>query len=145
MIKVQKLPSADEIRAAQIASDKLSSITGSKNVALNFILDGREVIIPPSAISSLIAILTEFAKGNAVNIAPVAPQLTIREAAGLLNVSAQTVMKLLDSKLLKSAVTDNRKKIAYRDLIEFKQRSQQKRLEALEELSRLDQQSKNGY
>lgn len=145
MKTVQNFPSPAEVEAAKAASEELERIIDSRTETHKLVVDDEELQLPSAALNSLLCVLSENGKGNAVSISPIRPNLTIHEAACLLNVSPQTVIKLIDSKLLPSAVTDSRRAFAYYDVIELKERLQQDRLDALNELSRVDQESKNGY
>jgi hypothetical protein len=145
MTTIHKLPSANEIETAKIAIENLERIIDKDAETHKLIVNGDELQLPSTALKSLLNMLDEIAKGNAVTITTIRPNLTIHEAADLLNVSPQAVIKLIDSKLLPSTVTDSRRTFAYYDVIELKERLQQDRLDALNELSRVDQESKNGY
>lgn len=145
MTTVQNFPSADEIKTAKVAFEKLERIIDSEAKTHKLIVDGDELQLPFVVLKTLLCVLAENCKGNAVSIAPIRPNLTVHEAAGLLNVTPQTVIDLIGSKLLPYAVTDNRKVVACSDLIEFMKRSQRRRLKVLDKLSRLDQESNTGY
>lgn len=145
MSTVQNFPSDDEIEVSKFATEELEPLIDNKAKFHKLIVNGQEIEIPTIAFSALLSMLAEFAHGNAVKIIPLRKNLTLHEAANLLNVSPQTVVKLCVSKQLRYSETDNRKTFAYYDVIDLKKRLQQDRLDALDELSRLDQQSKSGY
>ncbi len=145
MTTVQDFPSAHDIKTAKVASEKLERIIDSEAKTHKLIVNNEELQLPSAAFKSLLYMLAETAEGNAVTIAPIRPNVTVHEAAALLNVSSQTIIKLIDSNLLPSSVTDNRRTMAYCDLVKFIKQSQQQRLDALNQLSRLDQESENGY
>lgn len=145
MTTVQNFPSADEIKTAKVAFEKLERIIDSEAKTHKLIVDGVELQLPFVVLKTLLCVLAENGKGNAVSITPIHPKLTVGEAAKLLNMTPQTVIDLIDSNLLPSTVTENRKIVAYSDLIEFMKRSQRRRLKVLDELSRLDQESNTGY
>ncbi|MDG1122437.1 MAG: helix-turn-helix domain-containing protein [Glaciecola sp.] len=80
-----------------------------------------------------------------MNITPIHAELTTQEAADLLNMSRPTFIKLLDSNDLPYSRTGNRRKVAFSDVINYKQTLEEKRLLALDELSSLDQELGLGY
>lgn len=145
MTTVHKFPSLDEIETAKVAIEKLERIIDSETETHKLIVNNEELQLPSVALKSLLYMLAETAEGNAVTLAPIRPNVTVHEAADFLNVSSQTILKLIDSNLLPSSVTDNRRTVAYCDLVKFIKQSQQQRLDALNQLSRLDQESENGY
>lgn len=141
MSTVQNFPSDDDVEVAKIATEKLEQLIDSKVKSLKLIAAGQEVEIPYIALKALLSVLAEISNGNAVKIIPLRKNLTLHEAANLLDVSPQTVTKLRVSKKLRYSQTDSRKTFAYHDVIELKKRLRQDRLEALNELSRVDQES----
>lgn len=71
--------------------------------------------------------------------------LSVEEAADLLNLSLSTFIRLLDTKEIRSCGSGNRRKVAFADLKEYKNRLSESRLAALAELSALDQEIDSGY
>ena len=150
MTNVHTLPNAQEIALAKLSSQELSAVLATNGDVsdLNVVSQDGEVHsvkLPKSAIKLMIEILTQLGHGNSINITPIHAELTTQEAADLLNMSRPTFIKLLDSGDLPHTRTGNRRKVAFRDLMTYKQNIEAKRLEALDELSALDQELGLGY
>ncbi len=144
------LLSAEEIALARLSSQELSAVMESNGEAqqLNVIDKSgttHEVQIPSSALKLMIEVLTQLGQGNSVSITPIHAELTTQEAADLLNMSRPTLIKLLDAGGLPHSRKGNRRKVAYSDVILYKQKLEQQRIEALDELSALDQDLGMGY
>ena len=145
-----KLPTAEEIALAKLGSRELSAVmeTNGEAQKINVIdKSGKthEVLIPSSALNMMIELLTQLGNGNSVSITPIHAELTTQEGAEMLNMSRPTFIKLLDSSEIPFSRTGNRRKVAYADLMEYKNRLEEKRLAALAELSALDQEMDMGY
>lgn len=144
------LPSAEEIALAKLGSQELSAVLEINGEAqkINVIdKEGKthEVTIPSSALNMMVEVLTQLGQGNSVSITPIHAELTTQEGADMLNMSRPTFIKLLDSQEIPFSRTGNRRKVAYADLMAYKQRLEQRRLAALDELSALDQEMGMGY
>lgn len=105
----------------------------------------HHVKLPTSALALMVEVLTQLGQGNSVKITPIHAELTTQEAADLLNMSRPTFIKLLDSGELPYSRTGNRRKVAFSDVMSYKQNIDAKRLAALDELSALDQELGLGY
>ncbi|WP_253822010.1 helix-turn-helix domain-containing protein [Vibrio sp. 99-8-1] len=145
-----KLPSGEEIALAKLGSQELSAVMETNGGAQRInVIDKsgktHEVTIPASALNMMIEVLTQLGQGNSVSITPIHAELTTQEGADMLNMSRPTFIKLLDSKEIPFSRTGNRRKVAYADLIEYKNRLEEIRLATLDELSALDQEMGMGY
>lgn len=145
-----KLPSAEEIALAKLGSQELSAVIESNGEAQRInVVDkqgqAHEVMIPASALNLMIEVLTQLGQGNSVSITPIHAELTTQEGADMLNMSRPTFIKLLDSKEIPFTRTGNRRKVAFADLIEYKEQLEKRRLASLDELSQLDQDLGMGY
>lgn len=58
--------------------------------------DGAPILLPASVVRVLAQAIPALAEGNAVTVLPVHRELTTQEAADLLNVSRQYLVRLLD-------------------------------------------------
>ena len=82
-----ELPSRDDAALAARAGRTLAANLPMGVLRLH--LDNwQEVVLPKAAARLLAELLVELGAGNAVTLAPVQPDLTVREAARLLNVAA---------------------------------------------------------
>lgn len=144
------LPSAEEITLAKLSSQALSAVIETNGEAQKIhVVDksgqSHEVTIPSSALNMMIEVLTQLGHGNSVSITPIHAELTTQEGADMLNMSRPTFIKLLDAQEIPYSRTGNRRKVAYADLMAYKNRLEEKRLAALAELSALDQEMDMGY
>ncbi len=150
MLTIRPLPSAEEVALAKVGSQELSAVLESNGDIQNFEVMGKNgethtVQLPSSAVQLMIEVLTQLGQGNSVNITPIHAELTTQEAADLLNMSRPTFIKLLDEDTLPHTRTGNRRKVAFVDVMAYKQLLDEKRLSALDELSSLDQELVLGY
>lgn len=150
MSNVQSLPSAEEIALAKLSSQELSAVMETNGDVQNFNVVGKDgethsVKLPASAVKLMIEVLTQLGQGNSVSITPIHAELTTQEAADMLNMSRPTLIKLLDSGELAHSRTGNRRKVAFVEVMRYKQDLDAKRFKALDELSALDQELTLGY
>lgn len=150
MLTIRPLPSAEEVALAKVGSQELSAVLESNGDIQNFEVMGKNgethtVQLPSSAVQLMIEVLTQLGQGNSVNITPIHAELTTQEAADLLSMSRPTFIKLLDEDTLPHTRTGNRRKVAFVDVMAYKQLLDEKRLSALDELSSLGQELGLGY
>lgn len=150
MSTITTMPSAEEIALAKLSSQELSAVIEVNATAqIINVIDKRgkshEVTLPSSALNMMIEVLTQLGQGNSVSITPVHAELTTQEGADLLNVSRPTFIKLLDAGVIKFSRTGNRRKVAFADVVKYKNQLDEKSLAALDELSALDQEMDFGY
>jgi excisionase family DNA binding protein len=100
---------------------------------------GDLIEVPLAALQLLGTILREMAKGHGVTLTPVHAELTTQQAAAFLNVSRPYLIKQLEAGELAYHKVGTHRRIALRDLLDYKERSDAKRDVALEELARLTQ------
>lgn len=144
------LPSQEESALAKFSSRELAAYVetraSTQRVAISD-KDGKlhRVEVPVSALRLLVDILTELGEGNMVKLIPIHAEMTTQEAADVLNMSRPTLIKLLDDGLIPYHRAGNRRKLRYTDVMAYKEDVDQKRLQALDELSALDQSLGLGY
>ncbi len=101
---------------------------------------GGESIPIPNAIFCLIERMAEIlARGDAITIVPVGKELTTQQAADILNVSRQYLVRLLDAGEIPFTRTGKHRRVRAADVLEYKKRRDLKRRAALDELTRLSQ------
>ena len=143
-------PSAADTQLAQESSRQLAKIRAAKKESVRVCIqaDGRKeqtVAIPLAAFHLLTNILMEMAKGNAVTLIPVRSELTTQQAADLLNVSRPYLIELLEKGAIPFRKVGTHRRVLFQDVMTYKQKTDQERLKALEELSALDQELGFGY
>lgn len=140
----EKLPTAEESALAKISSQELSAVLETRLDTQTVSVTDKEgvahsVRMPVSALRMLVDVLTELGDGNTVKLVPIHAELTTQEAADMLNVSRPTLIKLLDENAIPFHRTGNRRKVRFTNVLHYKHQLETNRLQALEELSALDQ------
>lgn len=105
----------------------------------------EDVTIPESAVRLLARILEELAKGNAVTVSSASTELTTQQAADLLNVSRPFLVQQIEKGLISYRKVGSHRRLRLNDVLEYKLSMDQKRLDALGELSEIDQSLGLGY
>lgn len=101
--------------------------------------DGEEIELPGSVLELLQCMIEIMARGDAVTLAPVHKELTTQQAADILNVSRQYLVRLLDEGKLPHTKTGTHRRVRLDDLMVFKAARDRERLESLDELTKLSQ------
>ncbi|MBD2655498.1 MULTISPECIES: helix-turn-helix domain-containing protein [Synechocystis] len=143
-----QLPTESEIELSQISSRILSAHLRGATQRLKVVEeDGSEetVEIPASALHLLVDILAEMAQGNAVTLIPIHAELTTQESADILNVSRPFLIKLLDSGEIPCRMVGKHRRIRFQDLMDYKQKTDEARTQALDALAHQAQDLGMGY
>jgi excisionase family DNA binding protein len=105
----------------------------------------QALLLPQSALRLLVDILAHMAKGNAVTIIPIHAELTTQEAADLLNVSRPFFVSLLEAGKIPFRKIGSKRRVLAKDVINFKNKIDNDRLDVLKELSEQAQKHNMGY
>jgi excisionase family DNA binding protein len=129
---------------AQESSRKLAKLLTAKPKELRLRIESENepeetVPVPESVFRLLADILAQMARGNAVTLVPVDAELTVQQAADLLNVSPPYLIDLLERAQIPHRKVGTHRRILCQDVIAFRQKTDAARLKDLEELSALDQ------
>lgn len=100
---------------------------------------GETIAIPASVFYVLARVAQIMARGDSVAVVPVAQQLTTQQAADVLNVSRQYLVRLLDEKRIPSTKTGSHRRLRLEDVLSFKEKRDRNRRAGMRELSRLSQ------
>ena len=103
------------------------------------------IVIPSSAFRLLTDVLSQMALGNAVTLMPVHAELTTQQAADILNVSRPFLIGLIDDGKIPCRKVGTHRRIRFDDLMVYRQKIDQQRMQALEELAREAQELDMGY
>jgi len=142
-------PTEDECRQAKEAS-RLLAVHLLSHPSLTLRLaegneSGQAIELPAIASRPLLEILTQMGQGNAVAIMPVSAELTIREAADILNVSNAYLIGLLTEGQIPFRTAGTQRYILRTDLMEYKRRDDEVRHAAFDELVAQAQELDMGY
>lgn len=106
----------------------------------------EEVIEIPETVFQILARVSEvLARGDAVTIVPVGQELTTQQAANILNVSRQYLVRLLDDGKIPYTKTGKHRRLRMADVLTFKRQRDREREQALTELAHLSEDELGGY
>jgi excisionase family DNA binding protein len=100
---------------------------------------GTQYDLPATAVKLLVKILAEIAKGNAVAVVGLKPELTAKEAAELLGISHPRLIKLLESGKLPFHEVGTHHRIRLADVLAYRRKSLGERKAILREVVALNQ------
>ncbi len=145
------LPTDDEAQLAQESSRIFASHLphNRSTIELKVVEDDnnseKKVVIPAAAFHLLVDILSQMAQGNAVTIIPIHAELTTQEAADILNVSRPFLIKLIDTDEIPCRKVGRHRRVRFEDLMNYKQKIDSARMQALDELAAQAQELNMGY
>jgi len=142
-----RVPTDNDSNLARISSRILSSHLSPGNALKLTLEDGKEEVIeiPAEAAKMLLDILIQMAEGNSITLLPMFAELTTQQAADILNVSRPYLVKLLDSGEIAFRKTGTHRRVYLKDILEYKESIDAKRLADLDELASLSQELDMGY
>lgn len=98
---------------------------------------GEEVALPDAVFYVLERVAEVLARGDSVTVVPVGKELTTQQAADLINVSRQYLVRLLDEGRIAYTKTGKHRRLRIEDVLAFKEQRDGERKKALRDLSRL--------
>ena len=99
--------------------------------------NGETLALPASVVEVLERATAVLSNGDAVSILPVGRELTTQQAANLLNVSRQYVVRLVNEDRLPCTRTGKHRRLRMEDVLAFKRARDLERRRALTDLTRL--------
>lgn len=143
---VPSLPTDLEAKQARESSRLLAALIGRGETARLKVINGdEEITVPVSALRMLEQILTQMAMGNGVTIIPVHAVLTTQEAADFLNVSRPYLVGLVERGELPFTKVGTHRRIQFKDLVEYRNRSLANSEKVLDQLAAEAQELRLGY
>jgi excisionase family DNA binding protein len=145
---ISHLPTPQEAEEAKITSRTLSKYAHSERLHIKIAGNNGEtddLIMPGYAINLLLDILTEMSKGNAITVMPIHAELSTQETAELLNVSRPHLVELLEQGKIPFRKVGTHRRVLAKDVFDYKQRIDEDRLKALDELAAQAQELDMGY
>ncbi len=144
---VVHLPTVQEAEEAKITSRALSKYAQSERLHLKIASnnESEDLILPGYAINLLLAMLTEMSKGNAITVMPIHAEFSTQETAELLNVSRPHIVDLLEQGKIPFRKVGSHRRILVNDVFEYKQRIDEARFKALDDLAAQAQDLGMGY
>lgn len=100
---------------------------------------GTPIAIPESVFYLLERIVQVMSMGDSITVVPVGKEVTTQQAAALLNVSRQYLVRLLDEGRMPFRRTGKHRRVRVEDVLAFKQARDSERRKGLRELSELTQ------
>jgi excisionase family DNA binding protein len=107
--------------------------------------DGKEVPLPKLVFSMLNRVCEVLAQGDSLSIVPTGKELTTQQAAKLLNVSRQYLVRLLEERHIPFTKTGKHRRLRIEDVLQYKTKRDQERRTKLEELIRLSEETTSKY
>jgi len=141
------LPSEAEVQLAKTSGRLLAACIGHGEQARLIVHDGcqQPIDVPVAALRLLVDILAQMGQGNAVSLVPVHAELTTQQAADFLHVSRPFLVQRLERKELPFRRVGTHRRIAFRDLLAYREKMQQKSRDAADELAADAQELGMGY
>lgn len=141
---VVRLPTEEDVSVARQTSRALAKYANEERVSM--CINGQEeVILPGPAMDILLTVLSEISQGNAISVMPVHAELSTQEAANLLNVSRPHLVKLLETGTIAFSKVGSHRRVKAKDIFDYKEKMDQERSAALDELAELSQLNDMGY
>jgi excisionase family DNA binding protein len=100
---------------------------------------GESIALPESVFYVLERVAEVLARGDSITIVPVGRELTTQQAADLLNVSRQYLVRLLDEGRIAFRKTGKHRRLRIEDVLDFKDKRDKDRRAGLRELSQMTQ------
>ncbi|MDX9989544.1 helix-turn-helix domain-containing protein [Thiothrix unzii] len=141
-----QVPTQEDTELAVESSRLLAACIGKGESACLRLHNGNELLqVPVKAIRLLVDILDAMARGDAVSLIPIHKELTTQEAANILNVSRPYLVKLMEAGEIPFHKNGVRRRVFFKDLMEYKQKRDQASMLLLDELTAEAQEFEMGY
>ena len=144
------IPTPHDVALAEASSRGLAQHLPARpaDVQLRLVEDGQEtevVTVPAAALTLLLQLLQEMARGHAVTLLPLHTELTTQQAAEVLNVSRPFLVRLLEDGQIPYRKVGTHRRVQLHDVLAYKARTDTDRRTALDELTAEAQRLGLGY
>jgi excisionase family DNA binding protein len=102
---------------------------------------GEAIGLTPTLYEVLRAVVASLAHGRAVSVVPADTMLTTNEAADFIGMSRPHLLKLLDRGEISFVMVGTHRRIAFQDLLRYKEARRARPAEALHEIAHLGQET----
>lgn len=127
----------EEHRAVVALSQALDTIARRKPKCRLVGPSGEEIAVPETVFYVLERVAEVMARGDSVTIVPIGKEITTQQAADLLNVSRQYLVRLLDEGRIPFTKTGTHRRLKIEDILAFKATRDRERGAALREMVRV--------
>ncbi|MFC1706672.1 helix-turn-helix domain-containing protein [Planctomycetota bacterium] len=100
---------------------------------------GESTLIPDAVLYALGRVAEILGRGDAITVVPVGKEITTQQAADILNVSRQYLVRLLDEGRIPYTKTGKHRRILVGDLLAFKKERDRSKQTALDRLTQLSE------
>lgn len=142
-------PRSDEAATYDVLSERIDDVVDGDGTGHLAGPDGSTIEIPASLMAALRRAVLGVRRGRAVTLAPADLEMTSQEAADLLHVSRPHLNKLLDQAEIPHHRTSTHpaahRRVLMQDVLEYRDRRQTVRRDALEELTRIAREAGGDY
>jgi excisionase family DNA binding protein len=101
--------------------------------------EGESTPVPEAVFFVLERVAELMGRGDAITVVPIGKELTTQQAADILNVSRQYLVRLLDEGRIPCRRTGKHRRVLVRDLLAFKRERDRERRPALDKLTLLSE------
>lgn len=142
------LPTPEEMEDAKASSRTLAKYADADRVQMT--LRGSngeadELVLPGHVIQMLLTVLSEMSQGNAISLIPRHQELSTQEAASILNVSRPFLVGLLEQGEIPHHKVGSHRRVRLEDVLAYKERVDERRLDSLDRLTAVSQDEGMGY
>jgi len=139
--------SPERARDAKQALEALLPLTRQRGRYIHIVTsgEGNRIDIPRGVFTILVEILQQLSEGHEMAVMPLQAELTTQQAAELLKVSRPYVVGLLDSGIIPSRKVGKHRRVSVKDVLAYKQASEQITKQHLAELTAEAQRLGLGY
>jgi excisionase family DNA binding protein len=133
-------PTSADTELAKTSSRSIATRLGMESGSRLELRDdatGEIVELPTPALRALFQVLTEMGQGHSVTVTPIHSELSLQQAAELLNVSRAYLKKLVDDGAIASRKTGYQPRLLLNDVIALKKVLHTEQLQGMAELTNL--------